>query len=217
MNWRDLLFWRRPPIADAQALADFIDEQSAFVVQKGIYEYSRARAGHYSKVLFSEKQFQDAVERSRWSAYPLGLAMVGELVEGVLRPHAAGSEARQRANLSALVLSVFDRYPVPAALELQAWRDARAELARRLQSVGLHPPKRAKDIPDPYARIYWDLMPIGKEVRSADFPTTRNYLKITLCNIHDELTSRSDLPMLATLLSDAPPSKPTDSESLVAH
>ena len=54
-------------------------------MQKGIYEYSRARAGHYAKVLFREPEFQAAVEESRWRAYPLGLAMVAELVEGVLR------------------------------------------------------------------------------------------------------------------------------------
>ena len=34
----------------------------------------------------------------------------------------------------------------------------------------------------------------------ADFPTTRNYLKITMCNIHDELVQRSELPALAALL-----------------
>ena len=75
-----------PPIADVGELADFIDEQSAFVAQKGIYEYSRARAGHYAKVLFREPEFIEAVDRARWRAYPLGLAMVAELVEGVLRP-----------------------------------------------------------------------------------------------------------------------------------
>ena len=87
-------FRRRPPIRDARALADFIDQQSAFLVQKGIYEYSRARAGHYAKVLFAEPGFQTAVEQSRWRAYPLGLAMVAEVVEGVLRPHAADRHAQ---------------------------------------------------------------------------------------------------------------------------
>jgi hypothetical protein len=199
MNWRDLLFWRRPRIAEPHALADFMDEQSAFLVQKGIYEYSRALAGHYSKVLFSEPEFLEALERSRWAAYPLGLAMVGEVVEGVLRPH-AGDQARQLEFISALALSVFDRYPSPAAIDRQAWSDARADLARRLQLVGLHPPKRVMDIPEPYARIYWDLMPIAKEIRSADFPTTRSYLQVTLCNVHDELTSRSEPAKLAALL-----------------
>ena len=117
MKLRDLLFWRKPPISDLSGLADFIDEQSAFLVQKGIYEYSRARAGHYAKVLFSEQEFLEALERSRWSAYPLGLAMVGEVVEGILRPHAGSEQARQLEELSALVLSVFDRYPNPTALD----------------------------------------------------------------------------------------------------
>ena len=80
-------FRRRPPIRDAQALADFIDRQAAFLMQKGLYEYARARAGHYAKVLFREPGFQAAVEQSRWRAYPLGLAMVAELVEGMLRPY----------------------------------------------------------------------------------------------------------------------------------
>src|SRR5215470_12420887 len=105
MNWEQFLFWRRPPIADAQALADFIDAHSAFLVQKGMYEYSRARAGHYAKVLFSEEEFGRALDRSRWSAFPLGLAMVGEVVEGVLRPHAA-DPARQLERLTDLVLGV---------------------------------------------------------------------------------------------------------------
>ena len=62
-------FFRAPtPIRDAQGLADFIDQHAAFLMQKGIYEYSRARAGHYAKVLFRESGFQEAVERSRWRA-----------------------------------------------------------------------------------------------------------------------------------------------------
>src|SRR5215475_8230141 len=150
------LFRRRPPIRAPEALADFIDQQSAFLVQKGIYEYARARAGHYSKVLFREQGFQDAVEQSRWRAYPLGLAMVGELVEGVLRPFAADRHAQLEA-LRELVLDVFDRYPVPAALGAAAWNEARTELMRRLTLTGLHPPKRAFEICEPFAQSYVDL------------------------------------------------------------
>lgn len=200
MNLRDLFFRRRPPIADLDSLADFIDEQSAFVTQKGIYEYSRARAGHYAKVLFSEKEFLDAVERSRWSAYPLGLAMVGELAEGVLCSGPSANRTMRPDNLHTLVLSVFDRYPVPASLSETEWKDARAELARRLQLIGSHPPKRAMDVPEPFAKTYFDLMPIHKQLRGRDFSTTHNYLKVTMCNIHDELTRRMNLPVLSQLL-----------------
>jgi hypothetical protein len=192
-------FRGRPPIRDAQILADFIDQHAAFLMQKGIYEYSRARAGHYAKVLFRESGFQTAVEQSRWRAYPLGLAMVAELVEGVLRPHAADRNVQLNA-LSALVLAVFDRYPVPPALGEEAWREARTELARRLQLIGLHAPKRAFDICEPWTDTYFNLMPIHEKLRGPDYPTIRNYLRVTLCNIHEEFTKRIDADALAAML-----------------
>jgi hypothetical protein len=195
-------FRGRARIRDAQALADFIDQHAAFLMQKGIYEYSRARAGHYAKVLFAESGFQQAVERSRWRAYPLGLAMVAELVEGVLRPHGADRKIQLDA-LGALVLAVFDRHPVPAALGEQAWSDARAELARRLQLIGLHAPKRAFDICEPWAETYFNLMPIHEKLRGSDYPTIRNYLRVTLCNIHEEFTKRMDSDALVGVLKRA--------------
>ena len=196
------LFRRPPAIADLEGLADFIDRQAAFLVQKGIYEYARARAGHYAKVLFAEQAFQTAVEISRWSAYPLGLAMVGEVVEGILRPQATDSR-QQLYSLGALVLSVFDRYPVPLTLGPEAWRDSRTQLARRLNLIGLHPPKRSFDVAAPFVQNYFDLMPIHENLRARDFPTTYNYLKVTLCNIHDEFSKRADVPALARALAAA--------------
>jgi hypothetical protein len=192
-------FRRPPPIRDRDALADFIDQNSAFVVQKGIYEYSRARAGHYAKVLFREAGFQEAVEHARWRAYPLGLVMVGELVEGVLRPYAADRYA-QLESVREIVLAVFDRYPVPAVLGEQAWSEARAELDLRLGQVGLHPPKRAFEICEPWAQAYFDLMPIHAKLRTSEFPTIRNYLRVTLCNVHDEFSKRIDASALAGTL-----------------
>jgi hypothetical protein len=193
---------RPPPIRAPEALADFIDQHSAFLVQKGIYEYSRARAGHYAKVLFSEQGFRDAVEESRWRAYPLGLAMVAELVEGVLRPYAADRH-RQLEALSNLVLSVFDRYPVPSALGAQAWSEARSELMRRLGLIGMHAPKRAFEICEPWAETYFNLLPIHEKLRRSEFPTIRNYLRVTLCNIHDEFTRRLDAAAMAAALREA--------------
>ena len=190
------LFRRKPPIRDQAALATFIDENAAFLVQKGIYEYSRARAGHYAKVLFREPGFKAAVEVSRWRAYPLGLLMVSEMVEGVLRPNVGDRHAALDA-ISALALGIFDHYPVPSALGDQAWGELRAELTRQLALIGLHPPKRAIDIPEPWAQTYFDLLPVHEELRTRDFPTLRNYLRVTLCNIHDEFAKRLDLRTVA--------------------
>ncbi len=193
MGLYDLIFRRRPPIRERAEIADFIDDQSAFLVQKGIYEYSRARSGHYSKVLFAEAEFKAAVEHARWSAYPLGLAMVGEMVAGVLQKHAEDRRAIVDA-LTPLVLSVFDRYPIPEALGPGPWREARQELSLRLDRVGTHPPKPVKDIPVPLAESYFNLMPIHEKLRGPDFPTLRNYMRVTLINSHDELVKRLDAP-----------------------
>ncbi|MFK4491174.1 hypothetical protein [Bradyrhizobium sp. USDA 336] len=193
-------FRPRPPIGDRKALADFIDAQSAFIVQKGIYEYSRARAGHYAKVLFAEEGFAQAVERSRWQAYPLGLAMVGEMVEGVLRPHAGMQRRAVLDQMILVVLSVFDRYPVPPSLGEDAWLEARRELEQRLDLVGGHAPKRVMDIPEPLAETYFAMMPIHEKLRGRDFETIRNYLRVSLCNIHDELVDRIDAAAVTRLL-----------------
>lgn len=197
-------FRRKPPIADPAALAEFIDRHAAFLVQKGIYEYSRARAGHYSKVLFREKTFQDAIEGSRWRAFPLGLAMVAEAAEGLLRPAAGDDRLALLEGLRSLVLSIFDRYPVSPAVGQPAWIELRADLANRLQRIGLHPPKRAMDIPEQFAQSYFDLMPIHEKLRRAEFPAMRNYLRVTMCNIHDELDKRLDARTLAPLLTGGP-------------
>jgi hypothetical protein len=197
------IFRRRPSICDSQSLADFIDQQAAFLVQKGIYEYSRARAGHYAKVLFREAAFLDAVEQSRWRAYPLGLAMVGEVVEGVLRPSYRDDRLRGVAAVRELVLDVFDRYAVPAQLDDEAWRAARVGLAHRLELIGLHPVKRVIDIPETLATVYFELMPIHEKLRGRDFPTIHNYLKVVLCNVHEELTRKIDAPVVVgALLAD---------------
>ena len=201
MKLWEKLFRRRPPIRDREALADFIDAQSAFITQKGIYEYSRARAGHYAKVLFAEKEFAESVERARWQAFPLGLSMVGEMVEGVLASQP--TERREILDrLIAVVLSVFDRYPVPPSIGEAAWLEARRELAQRLDMVGGHAPKRVMDIPDPLAETYFSMMPIHEKLRGRDFETTRNYLRVCLCNIHDELIGRIDRAAVRQALTD---------------
>lgn len=193
------IFQRRRPIRDERELAEFIDGNAAFLIQKAIYEYSRARAGHYSKVLFKEPEFHKAVEESRWRAFPLGLAMVAEVAEGVLRSRSGADPLRDFDTLVAVVLSVFDRYPVPEVLGSGVWQELRADLERRLRQISLHPVKRALDVPEPYAKLYFDLMPIHEKLRGRDFETTHNYLKVTLCNIHDELTKRIEGQPLAPL------------------
>jgi hypothetical protein len=200
MKLFDMLFRPRPPIGDRAELADFIDGQSAFIVQKGIYEYSRARAGHYAKVLFAEEGFAQSVEHARWQAFPLGLSMVGEMIDGVLGSQAGMQRREILDQLIIVVLSIFDRYPIPPSIGEAAWLEARRELAHRLDLVGGRAPKLVMDIPEPLAESYFAMMPIHEKLRGRDFPTTRNYLRVSLCNIHDELVERMDRAALERAL-----------------
>jgi hypothetical protein len=43
-------------------------------------------------------------------------------------------------------------------------------------------------------------MPIHEKLRLAEFPTIRNYLRVTMCNIHDEFTKRADVLALVEAL-----------------
>jgi len=149
---------------------------------------------------FREPSFHAAVEVSRWRAYPLGLAMVAEMVEGVLRAQVGDRDVRLES-LIALVLAVFDRYAVPpAASASRSGASSAPKLERRLQLVGLHPPKRVMDIPEQWARTYFDLMPIHENLRTRDFQRQRNYLRVSLCNIHDEFVERLDARALGVLI-----------------
>lgn len=192
MNFLARLFRRPTAIRDASGLMEFVEANAAFVVQKGIYEYARARAGPYARVLFGELEFQRTVNISRWRAYPLGLAMVGEVASVVLQQQTSVPRRVVVGAVRDIVLAVFDRWDVPAALDEAEWRGLRADLAASLDRIALHPPKRAIDIPEPFAEKYFDLMPIHKSLRGRDFPTLRSYLKVTLCNVHDDLTKRID-------------------------
>jgi len=194
------IFRRRPPVRTLGELAEFIDAQAAFLAQKGIYEYSRARAGHYAKVLFADPGFQHAVEQSRWRAFPLTLAMVAELTEGILRPRAGDDRRAVVTSLSSLVLSIFDRYPFPAQLAKAEWLDARRGLAHRLDLIGIHAVKFAKDVPEAFVDEYVALMPIHEKLRGHDHQTIRNYLRVSTCNIHEEFDKRADIPALVDTL-----------------
>lgn len=196
MGFFDIFFRREPPVANAAGLADFLDRQAAFLGQKGIFEYSRARAGPYGNVLFDDKGFLAEVEKARWLAFPVTLAMVAEAGEGVLR---AAAPARREAVLhgvTAAALAVFDRYPQPVSLDAEIWAEKRRELVHDLAAVGLHAVKRVTDVPARYVDRYVAAMPIHEKLRAKDVPTIHNYLKANLCNVHEAFMRRADVAAL---------------------
>jgi hypothetical protein len=56
----------------------------------------------------------------------------------------------------------------------------------------------------PLADAYFELMPIHEKLRAPDYPAIRNYLRVSLINIHDELIKRLDVPAVAQALVHGP-------------
>lgn len=190
-------FGRKPPIDTREKLIEFLDTRSAFLIQKNIFDYARARSGPYFSHVIKEAAFKRAVEVSRWSGYPTGLAALAEIVRGVL----FSSAERKPLNdaISSAALAAFDRYPVPEVLGEETWKKARETLVERLALIDSHPPKFAKDVILPYAQILYDSQPIHEELRKRDFGMIQAQLRINMVTMHDEFESRAKK---AALLSD---------------
>jgi hypothetical protein len=199
-------FRRPPPIADHAALVDFLDSRAAFIVQKGIFDYTRAISGPSFSLLIKETAFAAAVDGARWKNYPLVLSMVTELVDGVLRPFASSKEALGGA-LARTALDIFDRYPVPAAIGAEAWSAARGDLETRLNRITLHATKYAKDIPLPLAEAVFNGMPIHERLRGNHIEWVRNNLRSNLIRMHEEFTERADCAALVATLGVASPAR----------
>ncbi len=188
-----------PPIADRPALIEHLDSRAAFIVQKGIFEFSRAAAGMMFISLLKERAFADAVDQARWKSYPLGLLMVTEMVHGVLRPAATGAMPLAEA-LQQAAFTVIDRYPVPKPLGAEAWAAARANLGRRVIHIALHPPKAVKDIPIPMADQFFLNLPIHESLRGRDDTIVTNNLRTNLLGLYDDFERRADAVALVRAL-----------------
>lgn len=187
-------FGRKPPIDTREKLVEFLDSRSAFLIQKNIFDYARARAGPYFKVMIIEEDFKRSVEVSRWTGYPVGLAAVAEIARGVLFADADRKPLGDA--ISSATLAAFDKYPAPEALGEDAWKSARETLLLRLSQMNLHPPKPAKDVILPYGKLIYDAQPVHEELRKNDFEMIQAQLRVNLVNMHIEFEERARKPAL---------------------
>ncbi len=191
-----------PPVDTREKLIAFLDTRAAFLIQKNMFDYARARSGPYFKVMVNEPEFQRAVETSRWSGYPVGLAALAEIARGVLFE----SADRKAVNdaVSSAALAAFDKYPRPEILDAETWKQARETLILRLSQINLHPPKLAKDIILPYSQLLYDSQPIHEQMRKSDFGMIESQLRINLINMHDEFEKAVNIPALLADLGVSP-------------
>lgn len=184
---------RRPqPILSGADLAGFMDSRAAFLSQKGIVEFCRVRAGVYWQKLFSEPEFQAALDQSRWRAYPPCYAMVAEMVEGVLRQEAGIRQRRLPSAIEALARATFSGYPVPAGSPDSFWDDAVDLVRERLAATQAGPPRPVRELPDPLARLVFEAVPIHPALLTDDYDYIFNFLRMNLLRAHEDLLQAAD-------------------------
>ena len=125
---------------------------------------------------------------------------VSEYVLSRVAPESAVGFERAVAALRDAALEAFDRYPQPKALAPQYWAEQRDALSARVAAMTSRPPKFVKDIPVPFADVFFNNMPIHERLRSEDFELIRNQLRVNLLSMYRDFTKRADLPALAAAL-----------------
>lgn len=190
----------RQPITTRDGLDDFLDSNGAYLVQRCLYEYARGAAGYQWQPLMDEAIFKAAMERSRWLAFPIGLAAVAEVAEGVLRP-AAGTNAAAVAEAVVRACDrVLDRHSPPERIESSEWAAARAAVAQRLARADSARLRAVHDVARSIAKEVFGLIPIVEQFRGRDPDLARNNLSVSLIAIHTEFVKRADAPTLVAAL-----------------
>lgn len=190
-------FSKPQPIETRAQLADFMDSRAAFLAQKCIVEFCRVRAGVYWQKLFSEKEFQEQLDLSRWRAYPPAFAMVAEMVEGALREAAGLRQRHLPERLLELTREVFSRYPVPAGEEAGFWGLAVDLVGKELEKTQVGPVRPVREMPDPMARAVFNVLPIHKDIVTNDYDYIFNNLRMNLLRAHEDFIAVADLKVVA--------------------
>jgi hypothetical protein len=196
-------FKRKPPIVSRADVVEFLDTRAAFMVQKNIFDYARALSGPFFSKLVLEQAFKEAVDKARWSSYPLALSVVTEMVHNALLKGGANSR-ELAAELSRCALEVFDRYPVPGAVGEEAWNASRETLVQRLNGISLHPPKEIKDIAVPIAQAVYDNLPFDQFLRRNDFEMVSHHLRVNLITMYQDFIKRADIAAILHEVLPAP-------------
>ena len=174
------LLRRKSPVRSRADLATFLDRHAAFMVQKCIFEYARARSGVLSPKLFKEARLQGGDRRRALAKLP---ALPPELrADGGARaaPDGGGAgagDARRPGRRGR-------RRSAGAIRCLPAWSPtsgpARRSGHRRSASgkPASQPSAPVKDIPHETAKEFFDGLPIHSDLTSFDFELVTNNLRV---------------------------------------
>jgi hypothetical protein len=196
---RRLLGSRRwAPVTTVQELADFLAAQTAYVAQRSVIEYCRARTGFNWDKLALEQQFLDRLEVCRWEAYAVVLAEVAELALIRLRRDAAADSEVYLPGLVAAAHAALLRHPVPS--HRSTWTDAADAIQRHLARAVLAAPRPIHLLGLQSADTIFDLLPIHADLRPQDREMFQNSVRFAICGAFDAMSRCFELPALEASL-----------------
>jgi hypothetical protein len=186
------------PIRDGETLAAFIDQHSERLGRGIVDDYLRARAGSSARQLFAAPKFLAARDQAQHEAYPVAVAMVGEMVASMLSDKSEEIAPELARGLGALATALFDRrVPLLAAT---AWSKARHEVSHSLAALETTHPKPVSAIAAEFASSFLALMPMHDKLSPDDFPALRNHIERELGEVHASLTRRASVRRLVAAL-----------------
>jgi hypothetical protein len=189
---------RRQPVARLPDLVELMAGQAAYVTQRTVIEYCRARSGLHWEKLFAEPAFAGRLEVCRWEGYALLLAEIAELVQIRLRRAGTGGPEAHLAALVRAAQAALARHPPPA--HRASWDDAAEAVARHLARALIAAPRPVHLMGMQSADVLFELVPIHPDLRRHDRAMFRNSLRFAICGAHEEIGRRLDLPALEQAL-----------------
>jgi hypothetical protein len=189
---------RSPPVTTASELAEFLGAQTAYIAQRSVIEYCRARTGFNWDKLFAESSFLERLEVCRWEAYAIVLAEVAELALIRLRRHGAADPTTYLPGLVQAAHAALLRHPVPD--HRASWTDAADAIERHLAQALIAAPRPVHLLGLHSADVIFDLLPIHADLRRQDREMFQNSVRFAICGAFDEMTRRFDVPALEASL-----------------
>jgi hypothetical protein len=189
---------RSPPVRTASELAEFLGAQTAYISQRSVIEYCRARTGLNWEKLFAEPSFLDALEVCRWEAYAVVLVEVAELTLIRLRRYGAADPTIYLPALVQAAHAALLRHPVPA--HRASWTDAADAIERHLAQALMAAPRPVHLLGVYSADVIFELLPIHADLRRQDREMFQNSVRFAICGAFDEMARRFDVPALEASL-----------------
>lgn len=180
---------RAAPIASAAALKEFLTRESAYLAQKTATDYCQVKAGLNWQKLFSEPDFQAALNVCRWEGFAGVLADAVLAVEGRLRD--AAEAQRVAEALLALHESILSAHPPPPHLA-QGWAPEVEAFAGRMSRARLARPLPAASLAEAGAERLFAALPIHPDLRRLDFEMVSNAVRFGLVSMSQALDRRLD-------------------------